>query len=142
MNKNLDDYLMSNRRTKWRLDFAHKLQRRRTELGLSQAHLAAMAGIHHTYITHMEKGRRLPRSVQVIGAIFKALDFTHSDFVDYMRGVNEEWSDTLSHIKTYRESEDPASAKEAYRQSMLCERTTLGQKYLDDLAAPFNFRRD
>jgi transcriptional regulator with XRE-family HTH domain len=40
--------------------FASRLRRQRLAEGLSHAQLAALVGLHHTEIAHLEAGRRVP----------------------------------------------------------------------------------
>jgi transcriptional regulator with XRE-family HTH domain len=56
------------------------LQRLRREKGLSQEELADRAGIHQTYLSGVERGRRNP-TVTVLQRIAEALDADIADLV-------------------------------------------------------------
>lgn len=50
----------------------------RTAAGLSQEALAEAAGLHRTYISLLERGRRSPTLVATLDAIGRALGFDYS----------------------------------------------------------------
>lgn len=54
------------------MDIANVIKRRRTDLGMRQSQLAAMAGISEDYLSAIERGRRQP-SMEVLGTIASAL---------------------------------------------------------------------
>jgi transcriptional regulator with XRE-family HTH domain len=60
------------------------LQRLRREKGLSQEELADRAGIHQTYLSGVERGKRNP-TVVVLQRIAEALDADIADLVERRR---------------------------------------------------------
>lgn len=63
-------------------EFGRRVQRRRAEMKpfVSQEHLAELAGVHRTYIGHVERGEVNPTLWNVI-RIAAALDVDPSDLV-------------------------------------------------------------
>lgn len=60
--------------------FGSAVKTRRLQLGLSQEALAFQAGLHRTYISDLERGRKGP-SLRVVLRIAFALDMTAPDLV-------------------------------------------------------------
>jgi transcriptional regulator with XRE-family HTH domain len=60
------------------------LQRLRREKGLSQEELAGLAGIHQTYLSGVERGKRNP-TVSVLQRIAEALGTDIEDLVQRRR---------------------------------------------------------
>lgn len=58
--------------------FAHNMRRHRLTQGLSQEHLAELAGLHRTYIGSVERGER-NISIDNIEAIANALSMSVRD---------------------------------------------------------------
>lgn len=70
--------------------FSTNVKTYRTQLGLSQEHFAEMAGLHRTYISALECGKR---SIS-LDNIQKIADALHIDtyllFIDHEKGNKEE----------------------------------------------------
>lgn len=66
--------------TQTRLIFAKRMREVRIERGLSQEALAALAGLHRTYIGSVERGER-NISIDNMSRIAKALDVSLGDLV-------------------------------------------------------------
>jgi transcriptional regulator with XRE-family HTH domain len=60
--------------------FGNLIRRRRQAAGLSQEALAGSAGLHRTYISLLERGRRLP-SIGVVKQLAAALGTTMTSLV-------------------------------------------------------------
>ncbi len=52
--------------------FGNVIRRRREAAGLSHEKLAALAGLHRTYISLLERGKRMP-SIEVVRVVAAAL---------------------------------------------------------------------
>ncbi|MBV8383373.1 MAG: helix-turn-helix transcriptional regulator [Planctomycetaceae bacterium] len=62
------------------LRFGLIVRDRRLKRGLSQERLADLAGLHRTYVSLLERGRRMP-SLYVIAKLAEALETTIVDLV-------------------------------------------------------------
>ncbi|MHB8192945.1 MAG: helix-turn-helix domain-containing protein [Bellilinea sp.] len=62
---------------KWK--FGNGVKKRRLELGLTQEELAAISGLHRTYIADVERGERNISILNIVNLIY-ALDITVADF--------------------------------------------------------------
>lgn len=65
--------------------FAGIVREHRTQAGLSQEELAHQAGLHRTYVSLLERGRRNP-SLSVVVALARALGVPVSAFVSGLEG--------------------------------------------------------
>ena len=61
--------------------FGRLARRRRAEAGLSQEALAGMAGLHRTYVSLLERGRRAP-TIDVLSRLAAALGTTMVSLVE------------------------------------------------------------
>lgn len=60
--------------------FGRVIRRRREAAGLSQEKLAALAGLHRTYVSLLERGKRMP-SIEVVRVIAAALETTMTSII-------------------------------------------------------------
>jgi transcriptional regulator with XRE-family HTH domain len=60
--------------------FGRVIRQRREAAGLSQEKLAALAGLHRTYISLLERGKRMP-SIEVVRVVAAGLDTTMTSLV-------------------------------------------------------------
>lgn len=61
--------------------FARTVRARRHELGISQSQLAESSGLHHTYISLLERSKRDPRFDTII-KLARGLDMTPAELLD------------------------------------------------------------
>ena len=61
------------------------IYRRRQELGLSQAELAQITGIHRTYVSDLENGKR-NFSLGTLNALAKSLEITVTELIERAGG--------------------------------------------------------
>lgn len=54
----------------------------RQEKGLSQEQLAEMSGLHRTYISSLERGKRNP-TIVTLSALSNALNISLSELIDF-----------------------------------------------------------
>jgi transcriptional regulator with XRE-family HTH domain len=62
--------------------FAANVRAQRRHLGMTKTELAALSGVHKTYVERLEKGRADP-GLEVIVALARALDIPPGDLVDF-----------------------------------------------------------
>ena len=60
--------------------FGQVMRRRRETAGLSQERLADLAGLHRTYISLLERGKRMP-SIEVVRVVAAALKTTMTSLI-------------------------------------------------------------
>jgi transcriptional regulator with XRE-family HTH domain len=60
-------------------DFGELLQRSRKRTGLSQSALAAKVGVHSSYVSRIERGKREPPTRDIILRIIEALQIERRD---------------------------------------------------------------
>lgn len=61
--------------------FGEELKKARKESGLTQEELAARAGLHYTYISHLETNKKSP-TLDSLFRICKALGITAASLID------------------------------------------------------------
>lgn len=64
--------------------FGQRIRQLRTDLGISQEHLAELTGFHRTYIGMIERGER-NISLSNIGVFAKAFEVSVSELLDISR---------------------------------------------------------
>lgn len=67
-----------------------KLKARRKELGLTQSHIAALAGIAPSHYGHLEYGVRKNPSISTALKLSTALTIPFSDFEEYAKQAIDE----------------------------------------------------
>jgi transcriptional regulator with XRE-family HTH domain len=72
--------------------FGTLVRRRREAVGLSQEALADKAGLHRTYISLLERGRRMP-SIEVVRKLAAALETTMTSLVAELEDPEGEAAD-------------------------------------------------
>lgn len=65
--------------------FGDRVRARRRELGVSQEELGDLAGLHRTYVGHLERGEINPSLINIL-KVAAALDL---DAADLIRGLSQ-----------------------------------------------------
>jgi len=68
--------------------FGAELKRLREKSGLSQEQLAAQAGVHRTYVSLLERGKKSP-TLDVLFRICRALDIAPSKVIARIESQHE-----------------------------------------------------
>ncbi len=66
--------------------FGRVIRQRREDAGLSQEKLAELAGLHRTYISLLERGKRMP-SIEVVRVLASSLKTTMTSIIRELEGT-------------------------------------------------------